>query len=100
MSDTPRTDAHYKKILDDDLGPEYAETELRWWAEQLERELAEARTKIKDRERYIANLIAANRILAREKIDAERELVEARKDTDMINRLREYMDAAMKEGGK
>ena len=40
MSNTPRTDAHYKQILDDDLGPEYAETELRWWAEQLERELA------------------------------------------------------------
>ena len=49
MSDTPRTDAHYKQILDDDLGLEYNETELRWWAEQLERELAEAQ---KDAERY------------------------------------------------
>ena len=42
MSDTPRTDAHYKQILDDALGLEYAETELRYWAEQLERELAAA----------------------------------------------------------
>ena len=43
MSGTPRTDAHYKQILDDALGLEYCETELRYWAEQLERELTEAR---------------------------------------------------------
>ena len=42
MSDTPRTDAHYKQIYDEALGLEYAETELRYWAEKLERELAEA----------------------------------------------------------
>ena len=46
MSDTPRTDAHYKQILDDDLGLEYNETELRYWAEKLERELAEAQAEV------------------------------------------------------
>ena len=49
MSDTPRTDAHYKQILDDDLGLEYNETELRYWAEKLERELSEAVTKERER---------------------------------------------------
>ena len=47
MSDTPRTDAHYKQILDDDLGLEYNETELRYWAEKLERELAEAKEQLR-----------------------------------------------------
>jgi hypothetical protein len=42
MSDTPRTDAHYKQILDDALSLDYAETELRYWSEKLERELAAA----------------------------------------------------------
>ena len=46
MSDTPRTDAHYKQIHDDALGLEYKETELRYWAEKLERELAEAQAEI------------------------------------------------------
>ena len=46
MSDTPRTDAHYKKIYDEGLGLEYCETELRYWSEQLERELAEATKSI------------------------------------------------------
>ena len=49
VSDTPRTDAHYKQILDDDLGLEYNETELRYWAEKLERELAEAVAKERER---------------------------------------------------
>ena len=47
MSDTPRTDAHYKQILDDDLGLEYNETELRYWAEKLERELVEAKEQLR-----------------------------------------------------
>lgn len=47
MSDTPRTDAHYKQILDDDLGLEYNETELRYWAEKLERELAEVKEQLR-----------------------------------------------------
>jgi hypothetical protein len=42
MSDTPRTDAHCKQIIDDALGLEYAATELQYWAEKLERELAAA----------------------------------------------------------
>ena len=50
--------------------------------DQLERELDEAKTKSKDREKYLANLVAANRILAREKIDAERELAEAKAQRD------------------
>ena len=54
MSDTPRTDAHYKQILDDALGLEYAETELRYWAEQLERELATALAESTMKESLIA----------------------------------------------
>jgi hypothetical protein len=57
MSDTPRTDAHYKQILDDALGLEYAETELRYWAEKLERELAEAQAKISGMHRWVNNNI-------------------------------------------
>ncbi len=45
MSDTPRTDAHYKQIYDEGLGLEYCETELRYWAEKLERELVEAKAE-------------------------------------------------------
>jgi hypothetical protein len=55
MSDTPRTDAHYKQILDDALGLEYAETELRYWSEKLERELAEAKNDA-DRYRYVRSI--------------------------------------------
>ena len=46
MSDTPRTDAHYKQIYDEGLGLEYCETELRYWAEKLEGELAEAKAQL------------------------------------------------------
>jgi predicted transglutaminase-like protease len=49
MSDTPRTDAHYKQIYDEGLGREYCETELRYWSEKLERELAEAVAKERER---------------------------------------------------
>jgi Ni,Fe-hydrogenase I small subunit len=49
MSDTPRTDAHYKQILDDALGLEYCETELRYWSEKLECELSEAVEKERER---------------------------------------------------
>jgi hypothetical protein len=41
MSDTPRTDAHFKQIQDDAIGLEYVANELQYWAEKLERELAE-----------------------------------------------------------
>jgi len=41
VSKTPRTDAHCKQIIDDALGLEYAATELQYWAEKLEEELAE-----------------------------------------------------------
>ena len=47
MSNTPRTDAHYKQILDDALGLEYAETELRYWSEKLEGELAEVKEQLR-----------------------------------------------------
>jgi len=40
VSKTPRTDAHCKQIIDDALGLEYAATELQYWAEKLEEELA------------------------------------------------------------
>ena len=43
MSNTPRTDAYCKQILEDGLGLEYAATELQHLAEELERELAEAK---------------------------------------------------------
>jgi len=49
MSDTPRTYAKYKEIIDEGLGLEYAETELRYWAEKLECELAEAVEKERER---------------------------------------------------
>jgi hypothetical protein len=49
MSDTPRTDAHYKQIFDEGLGLEYAETELRYWSKKLECELAEAVGKERER---------------------------------------------------
>jgi len=49
MSDTPRTYAKYKEIIDEGLGLEYCETELQYWAEQLERELAEAVAKERER---------------------------------------------------
>ena len=49
MSNTPRTDAHYKQILDDALGLEYCETELRYWSKKLECELAEAVEKERER---------------------------------------------------
>jgi len=49
MSDTPRTYAKYKEIIDEGLGLEYVAGELRHWAKQLERELAETK---KDAERY------------------------------------------------
>ena len=42
MSDTPRTDSCYQQILDEGLGLEYAEDELREWSKKLERELAKA----------------------------------------------------------
>jgi hypothetical protein len=42
MSDTPRTDSCYQQILDEGLGLEYAEDELREWSKKLERELAAA----------------------------------------------------------
>jgi len=44
--DTPRTDAHYKQIYDEGLKLEYAETELRYWAEKLECELAEVKAEV------------------------------------------------------
>jgi uncharacterized protein with von Willebrand factor type A (vWA) domain len=46
MSDTPRTDSCYQQILDECLGLEYAEDELREWSKKLERELAEAQAEI------------------------------------------------------
>jgi predicted nucleic acid-binding Zn-ribbon protein len=46
MSDTPRTDSCYQQILDEGLGLEYAEDELREWSKKLERELAEAQAEI------------------------------------------------------
>ena len=46
MSDTPRTDAYCKRILEDGLGLEYAATELQHLAEELECELAEAQAEI------------------------------------------------------
>ena len=46
MSKTPRTDAHCKQIIDDALGLEYAATELQYWAEKLEEELAAAQAEI------------------------------------------------------
>ena len=49
MSDTPRTDAHYKQIYDEGLGLEYCETELRYWSKKLECELAEAVEKERER---------------------------------------------------
>ena len=49
MSDTPRTDAHYKQIYDEGLGLEYCETELRYWAGILEGELVEAVEKERER---------------------------------------------------
>ena len=42
MSKTPRTYAHCQQIIDDALGLEYAATELQYWAEKLEEELAAA----------------------------------------------------------
>ena len=59
MSDTPRTDSCYQQILDEGLGLEYAEDELREWSKKLERELAEAK---KDAERYRWLLSAAKEI--------------------------------------
>ena len=56
MSDTPRTDAHYKQIYDEGLGLEYCETELRSWAEKLERELAEAWATVALRDAEILSL--------------------------------------------
>ncbi len=47
MSKTPRTDAHCQQIIDDALGLEYAATELQYWAEKLEEELAAAQDEIK-----------------------------------------------------
>ena len=49
MSDTPRTDSCYQQILDEGLGLEYAEDELREWSKKLERELAEAVAKERER---------------------------------------------------
>ena len=49
MSKTPRTYAHCQQIIDDALGLEYAATELQYWAEKLEEELAAAQS---DAERY------------------------------------------------
>ena len=49
MSKTPRTYAHCQQIIDDALGLEYAATELQYWAEKLEEELAAAQA---DAERY------------------------------------------------
>ena len=46
MSKTPRTDAHCKQIINDALGLEYAATELQYWAEKLEEELAAAQAEI------------------------------------------------------
>ena len=47
MSKTPRTDAHCQQIIDDALGLEYAATELQYWAEKLEEELAAAILELK-----------------------------------------------------
>jgi hypothetical protein len=49
MSDTPRTDLCYQQIYDEALGLEYCETELREWSKKLERELAEAVAKERER---------------------------------------------------
>ena len=76
MSDTPRTDSCYQQILDEGLGLEYAEDELREWSKKLERELAEAK-KDADRYRYVRSIWG----LPDEKFNAA-------------------IDAAMKEGGK
>jgi hypothetical protein len=46
-SNTPRTDAHCKQIQDDAIGLEYVATELQYWAENLERELAAAQADAK-----------------------------------------------------
>ena len=46
MSKTPRTYAHCQQIIDDALGLEYAATELQYWAEKLEEELAAAQAEI------------------------------------------------------
>jgi hypothetical protein len=76
MSDTPRTDSCYQQILDEGLGLEYAEDELREWSKKLERELTEAQ-KDADRYRYVRSIWG----LPDEKFNAA-------------------IDAAMKEGGK
>jgi hypothetical protein len=43
MSDTPRTDARVRMMIDNDHGPEGLEK----WAQQLERELAAANARIR-----------------------------------------------------
>ena len=43
MSDTPRTNARVKRMIDNDQSPEG----LEYWARDLERELNEANAKIK-----------------------------------------------------
>jgi len=85
MSDTPRTDAYCKRILEDGLGLEYAATELQHLAEELECELAEAQEEMNDKRKFC---YAVEQALDGLKGDY----------VEIISALRK--DAAMKEGGK
>ena len=79
MSDTPRTDEHYKQIYDEGLGLEYCETQLRYWAEKLEQELAKAQEEA-ERYRWLRdNLYNVQIGLERELAEAQEELNDKRK---------------------
>ena len=111
MSDTPRTDSCYQQILDEGLGLEYAEDELREWSKKLERELAAAIASFNEEreraQREGTRVIKLQDELAEARKDAERLLFLMNQSGEfyyrgygyqMTGKLREYIDAAMKEG--
>lgn len=107
MSDTPRTDAYCKQILEDGLGLEYAATELQHFAEKLERDLVDARAELAEAKAKITMLKGEAQYgvdLFQRAINAERELAYAQKDAERYKWLRVRIldaitinDAAMKE---
>ena len=88
MSDTPRTDAYCKQILEDGLGLEYAATELQHFAEKLERELVDARAELAEAKAKITMLKGEAQYgvdLFQRVIHAERELEETKEQLRLCN---------------
>ena len=105
MNKTPRTDAHCQQIIDDALGLEYAATELQYWAEKLEEELAAGAEELaacsaafdKQQEQLDRNADQIVELISETKLVVEKNkvlcelLAECQKDADRYARVRQHL---------